>query len=82
MRTGNGLGRCKTAKSQSRGEGVFSGYEDAPQENASAFTNGWFRTGDVGYLDEEGYLYLTSRKKELMNKGGEKITRQRLIRCY
>jgi acyl-CoA synthetase (AMP-forming)/AMP-acid ligase II/thioesterase domain-containing protein len=57
-----------------RGEGVFSGYEDAPDENASAFINGWFRTGDMGYLDEDGYLFITGRKKELINKGGEKIS--------
>lgn len=57
-----------------QGEVVFSGYEDAPDKNASAFINGWFMTGDVGYLDDEGYLYLTGRKKEQINKGGEKIS--------
>lgn len=57
-----------------RGEVVFGGYEEAPEENAAAFTQGWFRTGDMGYLDEEGYLFLTGRKKELVNKGGEKIS--------
>jgi acyl-CoA synthetase (AMP-forming)/AMP-acid ligase II len=56
-----------------KGEVVFSGYDDAAEENAALFTNGWFRTGDIGYLDREGYLYLTGRKKELINKGGEKI---------
>jgi acyl-CoA synthetase (AMP-forming)/AMP-acid ligase II len=56
-----------------RGTTVFDGYENAPEENAAAFTSGWFRTGDIGYLDREGYLYLTGRKKELINKGGEKI---------
>ncbi|OPX64930.1 MULTISPECIES: AMP-binding protein [unclassified Methanoregula] len=56
-----------------KGEVVFQGYDDAADENASVFTNGWFRTGDIGYLDAEGYLYLTGRKKELINKGGEKI---------
>jgi acyl-CoA synthetase (AMP-forming)/AMP-acid ligase II/thioesterase domain-containing protein/acyl carrier protein len=56
-----------------RGELVFDGYLDAPAENAQAFTDGWFRTGDTGYLDGEGYLYLTGRKKELINKGGRKI---------
>jgi acyl-CoA synthetase (AMP-forming)/AMP-acid ligase II len=57
-----------------RGESVFSGYEHAPEENRAAFTDGWFRTGDMGYLDSEGFLFLTGRKKELINKGGEKIS--------
>jgi acyl-coenzyme A synthetase/AMP-(fatty) acid ligase/thioesterase domain-containing protein/acyl carrier protein len=60
-----------------RGDVVFSGYEDA-RENASAFTNGYFRTGDIGYLDNEGYLFLTGRKKELINKGGEKFSPQEI----
>ncbi len=60
-----------------RGDVVFSGYEDA-HENASAFTNGYFRTGDIGYLDNEGYLFLTGRKKELINKGGEKFSPQEI----
>lgn len=54
--------------------GIFSDYENAPDENRSAFINGWFRTGDLGYLDDEGYLFLTGRKKEMINKGGEKIS--------
>ena len=57
-----------------KGETVFSGYEDAPEENRTAFIDGWFRTGDLGYLDREGYLFYTGRKKELINKGGEKIS--------
>jgi acyl-CoA synthetase (AMP-forming)/AMP-acid ligase II len=57
-----------------KGEAVFSGYENAPDENKAAFTDGWFRTGDMGYLDDDGYLFLTGRKKELINKGGEKIS--------
>ncbi len=56
-----------------KGETVFRGYEDDPDENAAVFTDGWFRTGDMGYLDDEGYLFLTGRKKELINKGGRKI---------
>jgi acyl-CoA synthetase (AMP-forming)/AMP-acid ligase II len=56
-----------------RDPAVFRGYENAPDENQAAFINGWFMTGDVGYLDSEGYLFLTGRKKELVNKGGEKI---------
>ncbi len=56
-----------------RGELVFKGYLNAPEENAAAFKDGWFRTGDRGYIDDEGYLFLTCRKKELINKGGRKI---------
>ena len=56
-----------------RDPAVFSGYENAPEETRAAFVNGWFRTGDMGYLDNDGYLFLTGRKKELINKGGEKI---------
>ncbi len=57
-----------------KGDTVFGGYEDAPEENKAAFIDGWFRTGDMGYLDRDGYLFLTGRKKELINKGGEKIS--------
>jgi oxalate---CoA ligase len=57
-----------------RGENVTTGYENNPSANASAFTNGWFRTGDQGTLDEAGYLRLTGRLKELINRGGEKIS--------
>jgi acyl-CoA synthetase (AMP-forming)/AMP-acid ligase II len=57
-----------------KGPNVFGGYEGNPKANAEAFTNGWFRTGDQGYLDDEGYLRLTGRIKELINRGGEKIS--------
>ncbi len=57
-----------------RGRDVTAGYENNPEANAKAFTNGWFRTGDQGFLDEEGYLRLTGRLKELINRGGEKIS--------
>jgi len=56
-----------------RGANVISGYENNPEANASSFINGWFRTGDQGYLDEDGYLLLTGRLKEMINRGGEKI---------
>jgi len=56
-----------------QGPNVVSGYENNPEANAKSFTHGWFRTGDQGFLDEEGYLTLTGRLKELINRGGEKI---------
>jgi len=56
-----------------RGMNVMQGYENNPQANAQAFTNGWFRTGDEGYFDPDGYLYLSGRIKEMINRGGEKI---------
>jgi len=57
-----------------RGAAVTSGYEANPEANQAAFTNGWFRTGDQGRLDDDGYLFLTGRIKELINRGGEKIS--------
>ena len=57
-----------------RGRDVTDGYENNPEANAAAFTNGWFRTGDQGFLDEDGYLRLSGRLKELINRGGEKIS--------
>jgi acyl-CoA synthetase (AMP-forming)/AMP-acid ligase II len=71
---GNSLGPYKQGEIVVQGETVFSGYEDAPDENKAAFIDGWFRMGDIGYLDAEGYLFITGRKKELINKGGEKIS--------
>ena len=56
-----------------RGAGVTAGYEDNALANAHAFADGWFRTGDLGRLDNEGYLTLTGRLKEMVNRGGEKI---------
>jgi acyl-CoA synthetase (AMP-forming)/AMP-acid ligase II len=57
-----------------RGPNVTEGYENNPEANAKAFTQGWFHTGDQGTLDESGYLRLTGRLKELINRGGEKIS--------
>ncbi len=57
-----------------RGSNITSGYASPPEANARAFTNGWFRTGDQGRLDEEGYLFLTGRLKEIINRGGEKVS--------
>ena len=57
-----------------RGRNVTSGYQNNPEANASAFVNGWFRTGDQGTLDADSYLRLTGRLKEIINRGGEKIS--------
>jgi len=56
-----------------KGPNVIEGYENNPEANAKSFTHGWFRTGDQGMIDDDGYLRLTGRLKELINRGGEKI---------
>jgi acyl-CoA synthetase (AMP-forming)/AMP-acid ligase II len=57
-----------------RGPNVTKGYEANPEANAKAFTNGWFRTGDQGMFDADGYLCLTGRLKELIKRGGEQVS--------
>jgi oxalate---CoA ligase len=57
-----------------RGPNVTRGYTSPPEANAKAFTQGWFRTGDQGTLDADGYLFLTGRLKEIINRGGEKVS--------
>jgi len=57
-----------------QGKNVTRGYHNNPEANAVSFTDGWFRTGDQGILDADGYLTLVGRLKELINRGGEKIS--------
>jgi oxalate---CoA ligase len=57
-----------------RGENITQGYANNPAANADAFRDGWFRTGDLGRLDGEGYLTIEGRLKEIINRGGEKIS--------
>lgn len=57
-----------------RGENVTAGYQNNDKANAEAFVNGWFRTGDQGVMDAEGYLSITGRLKEIINRGGEKVS--------
>lgn len=58
-----------------RGENIVKGYLNDPDANARVFTqDGFFRTGDFGYLDANGYLFITARIREFINKGGEKIS--------
>lgn len=57
-----------------RGPNVTAGYVHNPQANAAAFTDGWLRTGDLGHFDEDGYLFISGRKKEIINRGGENVS--------
>jgi acyl-CoA synthetase (AMP-forming)/AMP-acid ligase II len=57
-----------------KGPNVTRGYENNPSANATSFRDGWFRTGDQGTMDEDGYVAITGRLKEIINRGGEKIS--------
>ena len=57
-----------------RGPGVMCGYEDDEEANQLAFHDGWFRTGDLGWIDGDGYLFITGRLRELINRGGVKVS--------
>jgi acyl-CoA synthetase (AMP-forming)/AMP-acid ligase II len=70
---GNHLGTDQRGEVVIQGANVFRGYENNPEANARAFVNGWFRTGDQGFLDEDCYLHLTGRIKDIIIRGGENI---------
>ena len=65
---------ARPARSSSAATTSPRGYENNPKANAEAFVNGWFRTGDQGVIDADGYRHLTGRLKEIINRGGEKIS--------
>ena len=71
---GSLLPRGGTGEIVIRGANVTAGYENNPKANEEAFENGWFRTGDQGVMDEEGYISITGRLKEIINRGGEKVS--------
>jgi acyl-CoA synthetase (AMP-forming)/AMP-acid ligase II len=70
---GNHLGTDQRGEVVIQGANVFRGYENNPEANARALVNGWFRTGDQGFLDEDCYLHLTGRIKDIIIRGGENI---------
>jgi acyl-CoA synthetase (AMP-forming)/AMP-acid ligase II len=70
---GNDLGTNQRGEVAIQGANVFRGYENNAEANGRAFTNGWFRTGDEGYLDSDCYLHLTGRMKDIIIRGGENI---------
>ncbi|MFN8556530.1 MAG: AMP-binding protein [Dehalococcoidia bacterium] len=80
---GNELPRAPMGEIALKGENAARGYLRNPEATAAAFTNGWFRTGDQGAIDEQGYIFLHGRIKELINRGGEKITPGEIddVRC-
>jgi acyl-CoA synthetase (AMP-forming)/AMP-acid ligase II len=72
-KSGNSLENNQRGEIAIQGANVFRGYENNPEANSRAFINGWFRTGDQGYLDEDCYLHLTGRIKDIIIRGGENI---------
>ena len=72
--TGTTVPRGHTGEIVIKGPNVMTAYENNPKANADAFYDGWFRTGDQGVMDEDGYVAITGRLKEIINRGGEKIS--------
>jgi len=72
--SGGLLAAGETGEIVIRGANVTAGYENNPKANAEGFRDGWFRTGDQGVKDAEGYLSITGRLKEIINRGGEKVS--------
>jgi acyl-CoA synthetase (AMP-forming)/AMP-acid ligase II len=70
---GNVLSPGRVGEIVIRGANIMSGYLNSPESADENFERGWFRTGDQGYLDTDGYLFITGRLKEMINRGGEKI---------
>ncbi len=70
---GNPLPAGERGELQIRGASIFRGYHNRPDANAETFVDGWLRTGDVAYLDAEGFLFIVDRIKDLVIRGGENI---------
>lgn len=72
--TGNLLSSNETGEIVVKGTPVFEGYEGNDKATGESFANGWFKTGDVGHIDADGWLFVTGRSKEVINRGGEIIS--------
>jgi len=70
---GKALGPGETGEICVRGNAVFAGYFENPEANAKAFAHGWFHTGDLGHLDERGFLYITGRASDMYISGGSNV---------
>jgi acyl-CoA synthetase (AMP-forming)/AMP-acid ligase II len=73
---GTMLPRGQTGEVVVRGASVMTGYDGDEAATEAAFAGGWFKTGDLGFFDDDGYLFLTGRTREMINRGGEKISPQ------
>lgn len=71
--TGNDCATGDIGELWARGPNIFVGYWNRPGESADAFTDGWFRTGDLGYRDADGFYYVVDRKKDVIIRGGENV---------
>jgi acyl-CoA synthetase (AMP-forming)/AMP-acid ligase II/acyl carrier protein len=76
--TGETLSTNEIGEIAIRGPNVFSGYENDPVANQHSFRDGWFLTGDIGFLDHDAELFLTGRTKHMINRGGEKVNPQEI----
>ena len=69
----DGFREANAGRSYLRGRTITRGYDNDAAATRASFQNGWFRTGDLGYLDAEGYLFVVGRIKEVINRGGQKV---------
>jgi long-chain acyl-CoA synthetase len=78
---GNALPPNQTGEIVVKGKVVMKGYYNLPEETRTIIKDGWFRTGDIGYQDEGGYIYITDRKKDIIIKGGFNISPAEIEEC-